>query len=199
MNERSSTSKRAKIISCEGADGLGKTTQVRILAENLRAEGHRVAIIKLPRYDHLTGKLILRMLKSGSAVKYPNIFQVVQWLDKILFQVFYLGKLLRENDYVLFDRWHVSMWAYGLAGGANEPLTNRLVSSLRSPDLVLVFHGKSKRAEKQDAYESDASYQKSVAIHYVLWTCTHASTAIVNADEPKEQVSQEILRHVHSL
>jgi len=189
----------AKIISFEGPDGVGKTTQVRRLAESLRAEGRRVETVKLPRYDRLTGKLILRMLKSGSAVRYPNVFQVVQWLDKMLFQTLYMSKLLRENDYVLFDRWHVSMWAYGLAGGANEPLTNALVDSLRSPDLVLVFHGKSKRTEKQDAYESDDSYQKSVALHYVLWTCSHESASVVNADEPMEQVSQAILDCAHSL
>lgn len=189
----------AKIVTFEGPDGVGKTTQVARLARALRDEGNKVETIKLPRYDRFTGKLILRMLKSGSAVRYPNVFQVVQWLDKLLFQVFYMAKLLRENDYVLFDRWHVSMWAYGLAGGANEPLTNALVGTLKSPDLVLVFHGKSKRAEKQDAYESDAAYQKNVVLHYVLWTCSHESASVVNADEPMEQVSQAILSRVHSL
>lgn len=189
----------AKIISFEGPDGVGKTTQSLRLHNALSNEGKRVTYVKLPRYDRLTGKLILRMLKSGSAVRYPNIFQIVQWFDKLLFQVFYMAKLLRENDYVLFDRWHVSMWAYGLAGGANEPLTNALVGTLKEPDLVLVFHGKSKRNEKQDAYESDDSYQKSVALHYVLWTCSHESAAVVNADEPMEQVSQAILSSINSL
>lgn len=189
----------AKIISFEGPDGVGKTTQVRRLAEALRNEGKRVATVKLPRYDRPTGKLILRMLKSGSAVRYPNIFQLVQWFDKLLFQTFYMAKLLRENDFVLFDRWHVSMWAYGLAGGANERLTDALVDTLRAPELVFVFHGKSKRNEKQDAYESDDSYQKRVALHYVLWTCSNESATVVNADEPMEQVSQAILSCVHSL
>ena len=199
MSERLSTSKKAKLISMEGPDGVGKTTQVRLLAEALRSEGNKVVTVKLPRYDRLTGKFILRMLKSGSAVRYPNIFQLVQWFDKLLFQVFYMAKLLRENDYVLFDRWHVSMWAYGLAGGANERLTDTLVNTLKAPDLVLVFCGKSKRSEKRDAYESDDSYQKSVALHYVLWTCSHESAEAVNADESMEQVSQAILGCVHSL
>ena len=189
----------AKIISFEGPDGVGKTTQAFRLHNALSYEGKRVAYVKLPRYDRLTGKLILHMLKSGSAVRYPNIFQVVQWFDKLLFQIFYLAKLLRENDYVLFDRWHVSMWAYGLAGGAHERLTDTLVNTLRAPDLVLVFHGKSKRSEKQDAYESDDSFQKSVALHYVLWTCSHESAAVVNADEPVEQISQAILSSINSL
>jgi dTMP kinase len=193
------TKRTAKIVTFEGPDGVGKTTQVARLARALRDEGNKVETIKLPRYDRLTGKLILRMLKSGSAVRYPNVFQVVQWLDKLLFQVFYMSKLLRDNDYVLFDRWHVSMWAYGLAGGANEPLTNVLVGSLKSPDLVLVFHGKSKRAEKQDAYESDAAYQKNVALHYVLWTCWNASACEVHADDPMEQVSEAILDRVRTL
>lgn len=77
----------AKIVTFEGPDGVGKTTQVARLARALRDEGNKVETIKLPRYDRFTGKLILRMLKSGSAVRYPNVFQVVQWLDKLLFQV----------------------------------------------------------------------------------------------------------------
>jgi thymidylate kinase len=193
------TKRKAKIISFEGPDGVGKTTQVRRLVEALGKDGKLVQAVKLPRYDRLTGKLILRMLKSGSAVRYPNVFQVVQWFDKLLFQMFYMSKLLRENDYVLFDRWHVSMWAYGLAGGANETLTNTLVGSLKSPDLVLVFHGKSKRKEKQDAYEADASYQKKVALHYVLWTCWNETAHEVHADDPMEQVSKAIFERVRAL
>lgn len=189
----------AKIISFEGPDGVGKTTQVRRLVEALGRDHKFVQTVKLPRYDRLTGKLILRMLKSGSAVRYPNVFQVIQWLDKLLFQLFYMPKLLRENDYVLFDRWHVSMWAYGLAGGANETLTNALVSTLKAPDLVLVFHGKSKRTEKQDSYESDAAYQKNVALHYVLWTCWNESASEVHADDPVEQITQSILARVQAL
>ncbi len=190
---------RAKIVTFEGPDGVGKTTQVGKLAQALESEGKRVTRVKLPRYERLTGKLILRMLKSGSAVRYPNVFQIVQWIDKLIFQVFFLPKLLRENDYLLFDRWHVSMWAYGLAGGANETLTNALVGSLRDPDLVLVFAGRSKREEKQDAYESDPAYQKKVALHYVLWTCTHEGVATVNADESIDHVSRSILGRVHAL
>ena len=188
---------KAKIISCEGADGLGKTTQVRILAENLHKQGKKVITVKFPCYDRFTGKLIQRMLKSGSAVRYPNVFQFVQWFDKFIFQVFFLPKLLRENDYLLFDRWHVSMWAYGLAGGANETLTQIMINSLHDPDLVITFVGKSKRDVKQDSYEADLAYQKKVALHYILWVCTHNDVVTVDADQSIEQVSRSMLERVN--
>jgi dTMP kinase len=191
--------KKAKLIALEGADGLGKSTQVNLLARALRHDNKRVATVKLPRYDRLTGKLILRMLKSGSAVRYPNVFQLIQWLDKMLFQLFYVSSLLRDNDYVIFDRWHASMWAYGCAAGANESLTDRLVKTLKEPDVVLIFHGNSKRIDKQDAYEANASYQKRVALHYILWACTHANVHVINADHDVEQVNRAILEHVRSL
>lgn len=187
---------RAKCISFEGNDGLGKTTQVNILAQTLRKKGKRVTVVKLPRYDFFTGKLIYRMLKSGAALNYPNIFQIIQWFDKIIFQLFYMNKLLFENDYLLFDRWHASMWAYGLAGGANEGLTNNLISTLKVPDLVFLFRGKSKRTNKQDAYEANNLYQNKVALFYVLWACWNPTTQEIDVDDSIENVSLKILDHI---
>jgi thymidylate kinase len=190
---------KAKIISFEGGDGLGKSTQAKIIAENLRSQGKRVACVKLPAYDRLTGKLIRKMLKSGTAVTFPNVFQIFQWLDKIIFQLFYMRALLKSNDYVLFDRWHVSMWAYGLAGGADEKMTNMLIDTLVKPDITFVFHGKSKREEKTDFYESDALYQKSVALYYILWTCWNDSAKEIYADQSIQLVSDTIIQHINCL
>lgn len=189
---------KAKLISFEGIDGIGKTTQISLLAEALKFEGKRVNVVKLPRYEYFWGNIIFRMLKSGSAVQYPNVFQIFQWLDKLLFQVFYLPRLLRENDYLLLDRWHVSMWAYGIPGGASKLLTTMCINTLKSPDLTLIFCGNSKREQKNDSYEIDSFYQKSVALNYILWSILYESI-VINADESIEQITESVINHVNSL
>jgi thymidylate kinase len=200
MNERSSTSKRAILISLEGADGLGKSTQAGHIKKALEATSKKVAIAKLPAYETFTGKIISRMLKNGTAVRHPNIFQTFQWLDKQIFQITKLKKLVRENDFVLLDRWHASMWAYGLAGGANEKLTNYYVDSIREPHAILVFYGSCKRSGADDSYEANQHYQKSVALHYVLWSCIRSNNSFpINADQPIQIITQEALAAIYSI
>jgi thymidylate kinase len=192
--------KQAKLVSFEGPDGVGKSTHVKLLALELAHAGNKVAISKLPAYNTATGGLIKRMLQDGRAVRWPNLFQLVQFVDKLVFQWFVLPKMLREFDYVLLDRWHASMWAYGLAGGANEWLTNTCVNLMRQPDAVLVFHGTCKRENAQDAYEKDKAFQKSVALHYVLWTITNNKNAhAILADRPSSEVRVDVANAVYSI
>jgi thymidylate kinase len=184
---------KANIICFEGMDGVGKSTQIKILADNLKIRGLQTAVVKLPRYDKWTGKLILRMLRSGSVEKFPNLFQVIQWFDKILFQVFDLPKLLKNNDYVLFDRWLASMWVYGLASGANHRLTTWLVDWLVNPDLTCLFEGNSKRRKAQDYYESNVTLQKSVKLHYNLWMHSYDNVVcVIDANKDKGEISSLI-------
>lgn len=185
-----------KIISFEGQDGLGKSTQVAKIAKHLTDAGKSVRVVKLPRYDKLTGRLILKMLRTGIASRFPNLFQIVQWLDKIIFQTFTLNFLLSKYDYILFDRWHASMWAYGLASGANERLTNLLVSTLRDTDMTCVFYGTCKRSESNDEYEANKDMQRSVALHYILWTCLHSNVVTIDSDRPEQVITTYIIEHV---
>ncbi len=51
--------KPGKLIVIDGADGSGKATQTKLLAERLRATGVSVETLDFPRYDdNLVGKLI---------------------------------------------------------------------------------------------------------------------------------------------
>ncbi len=192
--------KMAMLISAEGPDGVGKSSNIKNLARVLASEGNKVAIAKLPSCDTFVGRLIKRTLQNGLAVRWPNVFQIIQCLDKLVFQFFVLPAMMKRNDYVLLDRWHASMWAYGLASGASEWLTNACVSLMIEPHAVLVFHGTCKRAVAQDDYEKDKNFQKSVALHYVLWTVTRSNNSIViHADRVPAEVHCDVLNAVYSI
>lgn len=191
---------KAILVSFEGPDGVGKSTQVRRVREALERSGKKVTVAKLPAYEKFTGRLIRRMLNDGRALSRPNLFQTVQWIDKLIFQFFVLPKLTKSNDFVLLDRWHASMWAYGLAGGANETLTNFYVNSIREPHAVLILCGKCKRSESEDSYEADRSLQKNVALHYILWSCTRSSnTFTLDANASADAVTREALTAIYSI
>ena len=185
---------RTFLVSFCGADGVGKTTQIKRIAEALREVGFRVATVKLPTSETFTGRIVKWMMLKEHAVRLPNVFQAFQWLDKFIFQLYVLPRITKDNDFVLLDRWHATMWAYGLSSGANEWLTNLLVDSLIEPHLVLILCGECKRSAARDVYERNASLQKSVKLHYVLWACTHTQNVrTVSTDDEVEKVTQNVL------
>src|ERR1700681_404064 len=51
-------------IVIEGADGSGKTTQFKLLAERLRAVGHEVEVFDFPRYDQPSSHFVRRYLNG---------------------------------------------------------------------------------------------------------------------------------------
>lgn len=53
-----------KFITVEGIDGAGKNTQVNKLADYLKSEGYKVAVIGFPQYEKPIGKVISSFLKG---------------------------------------------------------------------------------------------------------------------------------------
>jgi thymidylate kinase len=157
-----------KLIVFEGADQCGKETQSKLLTNVLRAEGFRVTRVEPTKEGHPRGrKLIYSMLENGSAKRWPNTFQFVQFLNRMYFQVFKLPKLLHENQLVILDRWALSGWVYGAAENVNESFNKWMYNRARKADLVVVQSGASyKRQQVDDSYERDTSLQARVKVAY---------------------------------
>ena len=112
----------AKLVVIEGPDRVGKETQALRLQVFLEAKGLRVKSVEVPFRDYSTYYVIYWMLRSGSAVRWPNAFQTIQFLNKLSYQTFFFLFHLCVCDYVIFDRWTLSSKVYGPAGGASpEP------------------------------------------------------------------------------
>ena len=96
------------------------------------------------------------------------MFQLAQFVNKLSFQLFELPRLVRDNDYVILDRWSLSALAYGPPTGANERFTRYLNSFLMKPDIVIVLTGEPfDRGEgANDTYDSDDELQHKVRQAY---------------------------------
>lgn len=161
----------AKLIVIEGCDGLGKTTQAWLLTEMLyRTGGNRAWCVHAPVNDFVFYPVIRHMLKTGAAVRWPNVFQTLQFLNKLTFQLLALPFLMLFNDFVVLDRWSLSAIAYGDAAGANRAYSRVLYRLLKKPDALLVLEGQPHASDKQkDAYETDVDLQSAVNAGYVAW------------------------------
>jgi len=74
--------KKGRFIVVDGVDGSGKATQVKLLAERLIKEGHKVKTIDFPRYnDNFFGSLIGECLTG----KYGNFVEINPRIASVLY------------------------------------------------------------------------------------------------------------------
>lgn len=172
----------AKIIVFEGPDKVGKETQSKLLQRTLSSAGYRAIRVEVPsKACPRTYSLIYWMLRNGTAKKFPNVFQFVQFINKWLFQNTVLKGLMKNADIVIFDRWSLSAVVYGGATGVNERFNMWLYNRLRKADITFVMHGTSFRRSTttDDSYEKDSALQARVKDAYVEWAVIHADDHIL--------------------
>lgn len=129
----------SKFIVVEGLDGTGKTTQIKILAEYIRAKGEEVEITAEPT-AHPSGKLIRRIL-SGQEKATPWSLAALFLSDRIVHNTAEDGieRMLADGKTVISDRYYYSTFAYQ---GHETDLKWAMdmhfnCPEVRKPDLVL--------------------------------------------------------------
>jgi thymidylate kinase len=195
--------KQCKIIAFEGIDAIGKATQSIKLTQHL-SKKHKAIRIEFPiearnlSSANITFKMIKYMLKNGMAKKLPNTFQVIQFLNKASFQLFWLNKLKKKYDYIVLDRWSLSMWSYGLAAGVNKNVIKMMIKAVDKPDVNVILQGKSFPKEDVDTYETDVELQRAVHTNYLkagsdksLYNLTYC---FINANDDQECVHNNIIK-----
>jgi len=184
---------KAKIIVVEGPDRVGKFTQALLLKEYIEKKGMFVKLIEVPIRSAVTYRLIYWMLRSGTAKKYPKIFQVIQFLNRKIFQMFRLPKLQSFYDVIIFDRWSLSTVVYGAATGVSEKFTSILTKLLKKPDHTLIFLGRSFPHEAEDVYETDSNLQDNVRMLYSQWASNNLEVStVINCRQEKKKIAKMI-------
>ena len=130
--------KRGLLIVFEGIDGCGKSTQLRMLAERLRASGASVVETKEPT-NGAVGKRIREMAQSGNAVA-PE--EELAWFieDRREHVSDPLEPELAQGSIILCDRYWLSTVAYqGARGFATDEIMRNSEAEFPIPDLALIF------------------------------------------------------------
>lgn len=104
------------IITFEGIDRSGKSTQIKAVAEALSQEGLPVYVKKFPDYDSPFGKLILAYLKSEESYSPEEL--TLMFIADFARSAPHI-KDFSEKGYVLVDRYYMSTMAYQGYKGVN--------------------------------------------------------------------------------
>jgi dTMP kinase len=186
---------RGKIIVIEGTDKAGKSSQSRMLAEALKISGKVCVILDFPDYTTPIGMEIKAFLEGKrdylSEVKHL-LFSANRWEKKKEIE-----SMLENGTIIVMNRYWQSNLVYGEANGMDINWLLRLDKGLPKEDITLVIlvnpSISSKRAEMQDAFESDTQLAASAYKNYLKFAKQY-KWKVIDGSKSKEQVHQEIMK-----
>lgn len=130
---------RGFFIVLEGVDGVGKTTQARLLAEALRRRGYKVTLTREPS-DGPAGQKIREYLHGSSRHLPPEEELALFMTDRRDHVARVIRPALEAGEIVISDRYYFSSAAYqGALGLDPQKILAEHESFAPSPDLVIFF------------------------------------------------------------
>ena len=130
------------LIVFEGPEGAGKTTQLRLVAEWLSAQGRTVLAVREPGGTPL-GDEIRRLLLDPESDVSARAEAMLFMASRAQLVERSIKPALARGDTVLLDRFFLSTYAYQVAGRGlphdDVSAANRLASAGVKPDLTILL------------------------------------------------------------
>jgi len=132
-----------KFITFEGGEGAGKSTQIRLLADRLKALGHKVLVSREPGGSP-GAEAVRHVLLSGAAEPLGTDMEAILFAAARSDHVEQVIKpAIKRGENVLCDRYFDSSRVYqGMTGNVNEEIINTLVRVACEdawPDLTIIL------------------------------------------------------------
>jgi len=131
-----------RLIVFEGSEGAGKTTQLRLLSDRLRAEGIDVLTLREPGGTALGDSIRALLLDPAQHIT-PSAEALLFMASRAQLVHDEIDPALARGVVVLMDRFFLSTYAYQIDGRAlpEEQVrkSNALATGGRIPDLTIVL------------------------------------------------------------
>jgi len=205
---------RGFFITFEGGEGAGKSTQIRLLAEYLRKEGHDVLITREPGGSP-GAEAVRHVLLSGAAEPFGPTFEAFLFaaarLDHIQ-QV--IRPAIGRGSIVLCDRFVDSSRVYQGVTGGLEPdfmaALERVTVNGVMPDLTIILdldpkEGLRRAAERRGEGTADRFEKETLQIHrrrrkafLDIAAREPERCVVIDATPPAEEVARMVAEAVTS-
>jgi len=208
---------RGKFITFEGPEGGGKSTHIRELAEQLRAEGRTVLVTREPGGTPLAEKIrgLVREELDDPPVTRSEVLLFLAARAQVVSQV--IRPALARGEWVLCDRFADSTFAYqGYGRGIDVGLLrnfNDFATEGLTPDLTILLDvplevSRTRLAERQaaTAMAADRIEQAGSMFHRRLregfLELAHAEPkrfAVIDSSGDRAEVSAAVLAAVRRM
>jgi dTMP kinase len=199
---------RGQLIVIEGPDGVGRSTQIRLLKQWLETKGHAVLATRMTR-SALAGKG-LREAKKGTTLGRITmaLFYATDFADRLEHEVI---PALRAGFIVLTDRYTYTMIARALVRGLDPAWLRKVYGFALKPDRIFYLcagvDDLVRRVLKtggfdywesgmdlhlgDDMYESFVEYQKRIMAQYDQMVEEYGFT-VIDAARPIDAVFADL-------
>lgn len=130
------------LLVLEGAEGVGKTTQARLLAATLSRGARETHVLREPGGTQL-GETVRALLLDPSTRAAPEAEVLLFLASRAELVARVVQPALARGDIVILDRFFLSTYAYQVAGRglAEEPVrsANSLATGGLVPDITIVL------------------------------------------------------------
>lgn len=196
--------RRGVFITFEGGEGLGKSTQISLLAKQLRKLGAKVIVTREPGGTPEAEKL-RRILKEEPLSPLAEVFVVeasrAEHVEKLI------EPALKRGMIVLCDRFQESTLVYqGLVQGISQKLiqqANRMATSGLSPNRIILLDGGTQRLRnrsKKDKFDSAGQkFHRDVRKAYLKLAKTSPRWRIFDAEQDRLTLHHKIFQDVKPL
>ena len=179
-----------KFITFEGIDGSGKSTQLRMLASDLRARGVDIISTHEPGGTPLGRRLREAFLETEETVA-PRAELLLFAADRAQHVEFLIKPALAEGRTVISDRYADATFAYQGAGrGFEEETVNEVIALATGglkPDLTLFFDISVERAlGRMNSHNGDERIQNRMDLETAeFYTRVRVAYLGIAAREPE--------------
>ena len=192
------------LISFEGGDGVGKTTQIRILADLLAAADVDHVLTREPGGTGLGGAIRELLLHGGDIA--PRAEALLYAADRAHHVATRIRPALERGEIVLTDRYLDSSVAYQGAARALGPEDVRALSLWATdgllPDLTILLDAEpglatrrimGRGAKDRLERETDAFHTALRAQFLALAEAEPARFVVIDADRPVDEVADDVI------
>jgi len=194
---------RGCLISFEGIDGAGKTTQIRALERELRAMGYRISTLREPGGTEISERIRELLLDTSSRIT-PVAEALLYAAARAQLVQDVVRPLLDEGAVVLADRFIDSTIAYqGYGRGLNiEGLhqLNNLATGGLEPDLTILLDipvelsSRRRQGMLADRMENEGvAFQDRVRRGYLEMAGKLPRFRVIDGSLPEETISAIII------
>jgi len=203
-------SSRCLLITFEGGDGSGKSTQARLLAQRLEAAGFPVTLTREPAGTEV-GRLAWEGLARGGLDPYTELFLFLAARSDHTARV--IVPALEAGRIVVCDRFADSTVAYQGYGRGLDPRLlqrlNRLATKGIRPDLIFLLdlpveEGLARQGKAGN--DRDAIGRETVAFHervrrgyLTLAGAEPRRWVVLDARRPLDELTEEVWRRLEPL
>ena len=194
-----------KIISFEGIEGVGKSTQINLLKDYLESKGLTVTVLREPG-STITGESIRSILLDSK----ENLSEESELLIMFAARAQLISeKVLNNNvDVILFDRFYDASIAYqGFGRGLSINFIKNLIDFTKCPTTDLTFlldisvqdGFERKIADIKDRIESsgDEFFNKVRNGYLEIANDQPGRIKIIDAMDSIESIYEKIIEHVN--